>query len=264
MTLALRDISRRFGDFALREIDLDVAAGDYWVVLGPSGAGKSMLLHTIAGFHRPDCGTIHLADRDATEEPPERRDIGLVFQQAALFPHLSVADNIGYGLVHRLSASERARRIDELVTAMALGKLLTRPVATLSGGEAQRVAIARALAIRPVLLLLDEPLSLVDHNARMELRETIAKVHRDFSMTTLHVTHSREEAQALGDHLAIMLDGHIVQSGPTEQVFTAPRCGFVADFLGVAPDPTATCDGSCIVADSCERSGEPQTSGEGQ
>jgi ABC-type sugar transport system ATPase subunit len=262
VTLSLRNIGHRFGDFALRENDLDVAAGDYWVLLGPSGAGKSMLLHTIAGFHRPACGTIHLADRDATDEPPESRDIGLVFQHAALFPHLSVADNIGYGLVHRLSASERLRRIDEIVTAMGLAKLLHRPVATLSGGEAQRVAIARALAIRPVLLLLDEPLSLVDHNARMELRETIAQVHRDFAMTTLHVTHSRDEAQALGDHLAVMLDGHIVQSGPTEQVFTTPRCGFVADFLGVEPAAAHSCTGTCIVAGSCELVDAPPTPSE--
>lgn len=238
--LEVEGLTRRFGDFSLDDVWLRLERGEYWVLLGPSGCGKSMLLQTVAGFFPPDAGRASLEDRDATRLPPEERRIGLVFQQAALFPHFSVEENIGYGLKARgLPAAERKGRVAELVDRLGLTQVVGRPVATLSGGEAQRVAIARALAIRPALLLLDEPLSLVDHNARLELQSELLRWHREFGVTTLHVTHSRDEARALGDHCAVMLAGRVLQSGPTAELFGRPRCAFVARFLGLGEEEAA-------------------------
>lgn len=223
-----------FGDFALRDVSLQIEKGSYWVIVGPSGCGKSVLLQTIAGFFPPSKGTIRVGMADITRVPPERRKMGLVFQQAALFPHKSVRENIGYGLrIRKMAASAVARKVDELVERLGLAGILGRPVATLSGGEAQRIAVARALAIEPELLLLDEPMSALDHNTRLELQVELGRLHRELGLTTLHVTHSREEAKALGSHLAVMLGGRIVQRGPTSEVTERPRCSFVARFLGL-------------------------------
>lgn len=229
-------LSCQFGDFALRDISLRLGAGDYWVVLGPSGCGKSVLLQTLAGFFAPSAGRVVVDGQDLTDVAPERRSMGLVFQQAALFPHKSVRENIGYGLrARKRPRPEVERAVDELVDRLGLRAITCRPVATLSGGEAQRVAVARALAIRPKLLLLDEPMSALDHNTRLELQSELGRVHRELGLTTLHVTHSREEAAALGDHVAIMLGGRIVQQGTMSQVQSGPRCPFVARFLGLPP-----------------------------
>ena len=251
MSLAVRGLSRRFGDFALDRVHLRLAAGEYWVLLGPSGCGKSLLLQTLTGLHTPDEGSVSIADRDVTALAPEARDIGLVFQQAALFPHYDVLGNIEYGLkARRMGQPERKNRVEEIVAAMRLEPILGRPVATLSGGEAQRVASARALAIRPTVLLLDEPLSLVDHNARLDLQAELRRIHAELKLTTLHVTHSRDEARALGDHCAVMFAGAIVQSGKTEEVFQRPRCPFVAKFLGAdsATTERLACDQQCLHA----------------
>ena len=238
--IELASLGLSFGEFALRDISLRIGKGEYWVILGPSGCGKSVLMQTIAGFFSPDRGQIRVEDRDITALPPERRRMGLVFQQAALFPHKSVRENIAYGLrARRVSPSEMDKTVRELVERLGLGQILGRPVATLSGGEAQRVAVARALAIRPDLLLLDEPMSALDHNTRLELQAELARIHREFGLTTLHVTHSREEAAALGDHVAIMLAGRIVQRGSTADVRGRPRCPFVARFLGLNPSEIA-------------------------
>jgi ABC-type Fe3+/spermidine/putrescine transport system ATPase subunit len=227
----------RFGNFALRDIGLRIGKGEYWVILGPSGCGKSVLLHTIAGFFAPTKGGVFVDGHDVTATPPERRKMGLVFQHSALFPHKSVRGNIAYGLRARgLPDQEVNRTVDELVARLGLEAMLARPVATLSGGEAQRVAIARALAIRPDLLLLDEPMSALDHNTRLELQVELARIHKELGLTTLHVTHSREEAAALGDHVAVMLGGRIVQRGTTSDVGQRPRCPFVARFLGLDQD----------------------------
>lgn len=248
--MAAVGLARRFGAFALEGVSLALGKGEYWVLLGPSGCGKSMLLQTLSGLFEVDAGRLHLDERDATREPPERRGIGLVFQQAALFPHYSVEGNIEYGLRARgIGAAERRRRVAAVVESLRLAPILSRPVATLSGGEAQRVAIARALAIRPSLLLLDEPLSLLDHNARLGLQAEIKRIHGEHGLTTLHVTHSREEALAMGDHCAVMLGGRIVQRGATEEVFGRPRCPFVAQFLGVDRAKAASepeCAAACL------------------
>jgi ABC-type Fe3+/spermidine/putrescine transport system ATPase subunit len=169
-----------------------------------------------------------------TQLPPERRGVGLVFQHSALFAHMTVRDNIAYGPRSLgLARAEREQRVDAMVRSLGITPLLQRPVATLSGGEAQKVAIARALAVRPRLLLLDEPLGPIDHNARVALQEELKRIHEAFGHTTLHVTHSREEARELGDHCAVLGDGQIRQAGPTAEVFGQPRSAFVAEFLGV-------------------------------
>ena len=252
------DIQRlccQFGDFTLDKVSLRIEKAQYWVLLGPSGCGKSVLLQTIAGFFPPTSGRIFVDGRDATAEAPEKRNIGLVFQQAALFPHLSVRANIAYGLTaRRVPLAEARRTVDELVERLGLGAVLSRPVATLSGGEAQRVAIARALAVRPVLLLLDEPLSALDHNARLELQAELARLHKELNLTTLHVTHSREEAAALGDFLAVMLGGRLIQTGTLAELRERPRCPFVARFLGLDPATAVDrppCAAACLDEPGC-------------
>jgi molybdate/tungstate transport system ATP-binding protein len=238
--IELANLHLTFGEFALRDISLRIAKGEYWVILGPSGCGKSVLMQTIAGFFPPDRGQIRVGGQDITALPPERRRMGLVFQQSALFPHKSVRENIAYGLrARRASQAEVDKTVGDLVERLGLGQILGRPAPTLSGGEAQRVAVARALAIRPDLLLLDEPMSALDHNTRLEFQTELARIHRELGLTTLHVTHSREEAAALGDHVAIMLGGRIVQRGSASEVQTRPRCPFVARFLGLEPSTIA-------------------------
>jgi ABC-type Fe3+/spermidine/putrescine transport system ATPase subunit len=259
--IELAHLTCQFGDFALRDISLRIGKGEYWVILGPSGCGKSVLLQTIAGFFSPRRGQIFVESQDVTATAPERRQMGLVFQQAALFPHKSVRENIAYGLrARKLPGREVDHRVDDLVARLGLQTILGRPVPTLSGGEAQRVAVARALAIRPKLLLLDEPMSALDHNTRLELQTELARVHRELGLATLHVTHSREEAAALGDHIAIMLGGRIVQQGAMAEVQARPRCPFVARFLGLnasamvsLPACASKCDekpGECIAEET--------------
>jgi len=238
--LAVRGLTHRFGAFQLGPLELELEAGSYAVLLGPSGSGKTMLLQTLAGLFPDASGAITLDGRDVTRLPPERRGIGLVFQHAALFPHFSVRGNLEYGLrAQRLAPAERRERVESLIARLRLGPVLERPVKTLSGGEAQRVAIARTLATRPRLLLLDEPLSLLDLHARQELRAELAALHRELGLTTLHVTHDREEARALGQTLAVMLDGRVVQQGPLAEVLAAPCDPAAARFLDERPPDAA-------------------------
>jgi len=250
VALVLEGAAQRFGDFSL-DIELVVPRGEYLVILGPSGCGKSLLLGTIAGLHPVAAGRVLIDGVDATAAPPERRHVGMVFQGLSLFPHLDVLDNVVFGLrLRRVPAARRRARADELVATLGLEPLLGRPTPTLSGGEAQRVALARALAPEPALLLLDEPLSLLDHNARLALQQQLRRVHESLALTTLHVTHNREEARALADRCAVMCAGRIVQVGPVDEVFSRPRCAFVARFVGADPatarvDPAA-CNEVCL------------------
>jgi ABC-type sugar transport system ATPase subunit len=231
--IVLEHFFRRFGEFALGPVDLHAQPREYWVLLGPTGAGKSMLLQSIAGIYAADAGRIFLGGRDVTLVPPEARGVGFVFQQSALFPHLTVTANIEYGLVARhVAAHERRRRVDELVSSLSLAPLLSRPVASLSGGEAQKIALARALAFRPSVLLLDEPLGPIDAHGRAELQEELRRIHAAFGLTTLHVTHNREEAALLATHCAVLNEGKVIQQGTKAEVFGAPANEFVARFLG--------------------------------
>jgi ABC-type sugar transport system ATPase subunit len=254
-------LSRRFGGFALSDINLRVEKGAYTVVLGPSGCGKSVFLGTLAGLYRPDTGTISLKGRDVTRLPPEERKVGVVFQEPSLFPHFDVAGNIAYGLrVTAVPATERRARVAKLADVLRLESVLGRPTASLSGGEAQKVVLARALAAEPEVLLLDEPLSQLDHNTRINMQQELRRVHDRLGLTTLHVTHSREEARALGDFCAVMLGGRIVQAGARDRVHDAPACTFVARFLGLeAPGdipPPPGCSEVCLGGTGqCDRDG---------
>ncbi len=221
-------------EFHLRQIELDVAAGEYFVVLGPTGAGKTVLLETIAGLHQPRKGRILLDGEDVTGAPPERRGIGFVYQDYALFPHLSVAGNIAFGL--KLRGMDRGA-IEERVTVISrllgIDHLLHRRPGALSGGEQQRVALARALVVEPRLLLLDEPLSALDPEMREGLQRELERLHQQLGTTTVHVTHDFEEAVALGDRIAVVNEGRVVQVGSPEEIFRKPGSEFVARFVGV-------------------------------
>ncbi|HEY73396.1 MAG TPA: ATP-binding cassette domain-containing protein [Thermoflexia bacterium] len=232
--LQVRDLGVDLDEFHLREIDLDVAPGEYFVILGPTGGGKTVLLETIAGLHRPRRGRILVGGEEITAIPPERRGVGFVYQDYALFPHLNVAQNIGFGL--KLRREERAvveRRVDEMGRLLSIDHLFHRRPGTLSGGEQQRTALARALVVEPRLLLLDEPLSALDPSTREGLQRELARLQRKLGTTTLHVTHDFEEAVALGDRVAILDEGRIVQVGSPEDVFRKPASEFVARFVGV-------------------------------
>lgn len=253
--LELQDLWVDLREFHLREIDLDVAAGEYFVVLGPTGAGKTVLLETIAGLFQPHRGRVLVDGADITPLPPEHRGIGFVYQDYALFPHLNVADNIAFGmrlgglhpadwlpdaiqrLAGRLGSTERGeeiqRHVRQVSRLLSIDHLLHRHPETLSGGEQQRVALARALVVEPRLLLLDEPLSALDPETREGLQRELARLHDQLGTTTLHVTHDFEEAVALGDRIAVVHEGRIVQVGTPEDIFRRPANAFVARFVGV-------------------------------
>ena len=233
--LALRtlSVSRRFGNVvAVDEVDLEVQRGEFVGVLGPSGCGKTTLLRLIAGFERPDAGGIEI-DGSAVagprlNVPPERRRIGMVFQESALFPHLDVAGNIGFGLARR----DPAARVDALVATVGLAGLQRRMPHELSGGQQQRVALARALAPEPQVILLDEPFSNLDAELRASVREDVRQILREAGMTAVLVTHDQEEALSIADRVAVMLEGKIVQAGSPEELYHRPASRMIADFIG--------------------------------
>ncbi|WP_336512466.1 ABC transporter ATP-binding protein [Roseomonas haemaphysalidis] len=234
--LSLRGITKRYGGFAAaQDVSLEIGRGEFLTLLGPSGSGKTTLLMCIAGFVAPDAGQVLLDGRDITALPPERRDFGMVFQGYALFPHLSVAENVAFPLrVRRLSKPEQTAKVRAALDLVQLGGLADRMPAQLSGGQQQRVALARALVFDPALLLLDEPLSALDKKLRAELQEELKALHRRVGRTFVNVTHDQEEALSLSDRIAILNGGRLVQQGSPAQLYEAPRSRFVADFLGKA------------------------------
>ncbi len=229
--IRLINVSSKKGTFALRSISLEVAAGEYFVLLGPTGAGKTQLLELIAGLHFPSSGEICIEGEDVTVLPPERRRVGFMYQDYLLFPHLTVRRNIAFGL--RRNPGEVRARIAEVSRLLKIEHLLDRRIAGLSGGEQQRIALARALAPQPRLLLLDEPLSALDPQTRRELRRELRLLHDQLGMTIIHVTHDFQEALALADRLAVMNEGSIVQVGAPDVVFRRPSSPFLASFLGM-------------------------------
>jgi putative spermidine/putrescine transport system ATP-binding protein len=220
---------------ALDRTDLTIPTGEILVLLGPSGCGKTTLLRLIAGLEQPDAGgSIQFDREDVTRTPIEERQVGMVFQSYALFPNMSVADNIGYGLkVRRVPAEERKARVAELLDMVGLTELARRRIDRISGGQRQRVALARALAIRPRVLLLDEPLAALDASLRERLRVEIASLLRTFRITAVYVTHDQAEAMAIGDRVAVMNQGRIVQIGTPEAIYQKPASRFAAEFVGV-------------------------------
>ncbi len=227
-------ISKSFADVpAVDRIDLSVASGEFLTLLGPSGCGKTTTLNMIAGFLTPDVGSIRLAGRTVDRLPSFRRDIGIVFQDYALFPHMSVADNVAFGLkMRRIAKPEIARRVAEALELVHLSGLGDRPPLALSGGQRQRVALARALVIRPTVLLLDEPLSNLDLKLREEMRLEITTLQRRLGITMVMVTHDQGEALAVSDRIAIMNRGRIEQLGDAHAVYETPVSRFVAEFIG--------------------------------
>jgi ABC-type Fe3+/spermidine/putrescine transport system ATPase subunit len=230
--IQVQDVSIRLGDFAVRDATLDVSAGEYFVLLGPTGAGKTVLMECIAGLHRPQRGAVSIAGILVNNIPPERRGLGYLPQDYALFPHLSVADNIGFGMrLRRLSAEQVTRRTGELAELLRITHLLQRGTLSLSGGERQRVALARALAIEPLVLLLDEPLSALDEQTREHLSLELRRVHEELGTTTVHVSHNFEETLLVADRIGIVHQGRICQVGAPDDVFRKPTSEFVARFV---------------------------------
>src|SRR6185436_8742951 len=215
-------------------LDLEIAAGETLVLLGPSGCGKTTLLRIIAGLETPDAGgRVLFGGDDVTALPIEQRNVGMVFQSYALFPNMNVAENVAYGLkVKNISRNESAQKVEELLALVQLEGYGERRVDQLSGGQRQRVALARALAVRPRALLLDEPLTALDAKLREQLRADIDRLLRSLSITSVYVTHDQSEAMALGDRVAVMEAGQIVQIGTPRDIYYHPQTAFVADFIG--------------------------------
>jgi iron(III) transport system ATP-binding protein len=232
--LEVRNLTKRYGDFtALGDISLDIAEGEFVCFLGPSGCGKTTLLRAIAGLDPQTSGTIHQKGRDVSALPPAKRDFGIVFQSYALFPNLTVTDNVGYGLVsRRQKRADIVKRVDELLALVGLPDSGPKYPAQLSGGQQQRVALARALATSPGLLLLDEPLSALDARVRLRLRHEIKALQRRLGVTTIMVTHDQEEALTMADRIVVMNQGAIEQVGTPQEIYRRPATAFVADFVG--------------------------------
>src|ERR1700760_2678319 len=224
------------GTLALSPASLDIARGETLVLLGPSGCGKTTMLRIIAGLELPDAGGRVLFDgKDMTKVPIERRNVGMVFQSYALFPNMTVADNIGYGLkIRGVGGQERAARVAELVELTNIAGLEHRRIGQLSGGQRQRVALARAVAIRPGVLLLDEPLTALDAALRERLRGELNRLLRALGITTIYVTHDQAEAMELGDRIVVMRKGAIAQIGSPRDIYFTPKNRFVAEFVGAA------------------------------
>ena len=240
MDLHLQGITKHYpGVAALDAVDLDIASGELVALLGPSGSGKTTLLRVIAGLLHPDAGTLHFGETDATGMRLRERNVGFVFQQYALFRHMTVADNIAFGLRsrprrQRPSRAEIAKRVEELLVLVQLPDLGKRYPDQLSGGQKQRVALARALAIRPSVLLLDEPFGALDAKVRVELRRWLRRLHEQTGQTTVFVTHDQEEALELADRVVVMREGRIEQVATVDEIHRAPASPFVFEFIGRA------------------------------
>src|ERR1700674_1787610 len=234
--LRLEAVRKSYGQvLAVAGVDLTVKEGEFFTLLGPSGSGKTTLLRLIAGFERPDSGRIELAGRDVTGVPPYARETNTVFQDYALFPHMSVADNIGYGLkVKGIARPERQERVQRALKMVRLDGLDKRRPNQLSGGQRQRVALARAVVNEPEVLLLDEPLGALDLKLRQEMQLELKRIQKEVGITFVYVTHDQEEALTMSDRIAVMARGGIEQVGPPVEVYERPASEFVAGFIGIS------------------------------
>ena len=230
----LQDVTKRFGNVVAVEcVNLEIEKGEFYFLLGPSGCGKTTLLRTVAGFYRPERGRVFFDDRDVTGVPPEKRNTGMVFQNYALWPHMTVWQNVEYGLALRdIASRKRVDRIRQALQMVRMEGYRDRTPNQLSGGQQQRVALARALVIEPDVVLLDEPLSNLDARLRLEMREQIQALHQSLGITMIYVTHDQKEALAMASRVAVMQAGRVVQSGSPRTLYSKPANRFVADFIG--------------------------------
>ena len=232
----LRDLSKSFGRVeAVKSINLDIKSRDFLAILGPSGCGKTTLLRLIGGFAEPSNGTVEIGGNDVTRLGPERRPTNMVFQGYGLFPHMTVRENIAYGLkIQKVSQSEREQRVDDVIGLVRLEELADRGTGELSGGQQQRAALARAIVMRPQVLLLDEPLAALDLKLRQAMQEELRRIHNEIGGTFVFVTHDQGEALALSNRIAVMDEGNIIQEGGPEDIYASPESRFVSTFIGEA------------------------------
>jgi iron(III) transport system ATP-binding protein len=235
MRIAIEHLTKRFGPLAaVSDVSLSVEQGELFTLLGPSGCGKTTLLRLLAGFYTPDAGEIRFGDRMVNHLPPHERGIGMVFQNYALWPHMTVTENVSYGLkLRKVAARETANRVEGVLEKVGLTGLGARYPGQLSGGQQQRVALARALVLNPQMLLLDEPLSNLDAKIRVQVRSEIRKLQKDIGITAVYVTHDQEEALAMSDRIAVFNQGKACQVGPPKMLYERPANRFVADFIGI-------------------------------
>jgi len=234
VSISLKNVTKTFDSVVANDrVNLKIEGGELFTLLGPSGCGKTTTLRIIAGFYYPEEGSVFFDDQDVTSLPPNKRETGMVFQNYALWPHMSVFDNIAYGLRVRKTPKDLIKKqVTETLDLVRLGGLESRTPFQLSGGQQQRVALARALVIRPKVLLLDEPLSNLDAKLRLEMRQEITRIQKKLNITAVYVTHDQEEALSISDRIAIMNNGAIQQVGSPKQIYTNPQNAFVADFIG--------------------------------
>ncbi len=259
ISIRIQKLTKRFGSVtALHRLDLTIAPGELFFLLGPSGCGKTTLLRSLAGFYVPDEGRIFFGDEDVTQLEPHKRNTGMMFQSYALWPHMTVAQNVAFGLEERrVARDEITRRVGEALESVRMGEYAARRPNELSGGQQQRVALARALVIRPRCLLLDEPLSNLDARLRLEMRTEIRRVCKEFKLTTVYVTHDQKEALSISDRMAILDGGRIRQVGSPREVYRRPTCRLVANFIGetdfLSGTIVAAGGGTAVVETACGR-----------
>ncbi|MCK4633285.1 ATP-binding cassette domain-containing protein [Candidatus Bathyarchaeota archaeon] len=232
--ITLEKVSHEWSDFSLKNVSFNVSQGEYFVILGPTAAGKTLILETIAGFHIPRQGNILLNGKNVTHIPPEKRNIGFVYQDYSLFPHMSVEKNVAFGLkMRKVPKRDVETKVQSIMDSIDISHLKDRFPSTLSGGEQQRVALARALVIDPNILLLDEPLSALDPRTQESLREELKRIHKVRGATTIHITHNQDEALALADRIGVMMNGEVIQVDTPYKVFNEPASEEMAAFVGV-------------------------------
>jgi putative spermidine/putrescine transport system ATP-binding protein len=234
LSISVTELTKTYGDFfALNNVSIDVKAGEFLTLLGPSGSGKTTLLMAIAGFNRPDSGRVCFGDDDVTVLPPHKRGVGMVFQNYALFPHMSVFENVAFPLkLRKIADDEKYRRVTEALKTVQLSDFSERGIDQLSGGQRQRVALARAFVFGPKILLMDEPLSALDKKLRDEMQIELKQLHRQLGVTTVYVTHDQREALTMSDRIAVINNGELAQVGTPRDIYNAPASRFVASFIG--------------------------------